>query len=163
MQVFFSRKTPGRIYSIINKTIIMVTLHFDTRIDAPAEKVWKVLWDDASYRSWTSAFSEGSHAESDWKEGSQIKFLDGKGQGMYSKIDRLVPNKQMSFKHLGELKDGVEQPESIWAGSMENYYLKSSGDSTELSVDVDITEDFQDYFKEAFPKALENVKRLAEN
>ncbi|HYG50215.1 MAG TPA: SRPBCC domain-containing protein [Flavobacteriales bacterium] len=142
----------------------MKTLHFNVKINAPKEKVWKTLWDDVTYRKWTSAFSEGSHAVSDWKEGSTVHFLDGKGAGMYSKIAKLVPNEFMSFSHQGEIKDGKEQPaNSEWSGSHENYTLKEVNDSTELLVDLDSVGEFEQYFTEVFPKALANVKNLAEN
>ena len=49
----------------------MEKLHYDIAINATPEKVWKVLWTDQTYREWTSAFSEGSHAKTDWKEGSK--------------------------------------------------------------------------------------------
>ena len=45
---------------------------FTIDINAPREKVWDVLWQDDSYRKWTSVFSEGSHAETDWKKGSKV-------------------------------------------------------------------------------------------
>ena len=51
-------------------------------ITAPASHVWKILWADDTYRQWTSAFNPGSYAESDWKEGSKIKFLSPGGDGM---------------------------------------------------------------------------------
>jgi hypothetical protein len=38
------------------------------------------MWDDSTYRQWTSAFSEGSHAVSDWKEGSKVLFLSPEGE-----------------------------------------------------------------------------------
>ncbi len=91
----------------------MQKLNFSININAPKEKVWKVLWDDATYREWTSAFSEGSYAVTDnWKEGSEVKFLDPKGSGMVSKVAANRPNEFMSFEHLGEVKDGVEDRSS---------------------------------------------------
>ena len=87
----------------------MNTLHFKTNINAPKEKVWKILWDDKTYREWTSAFMEGSYAESDWKEGSKICFLAPGGSGMFSIIEKKIPNEQMTFKHLGEIKEGKEE------------------------------------------------------
>jgi hypothetical protein len=61
------------------KTNYMEKLNFSINISAPKDKVWQTLWDDASYREWTSAFAEGSYAETDnWKEGSEVKFLDPK-------------------------------------------------------------------------------------
>ncbi|MDB5247588.1 MAG: Activator of Hsp90 ATPase 1 family protein [Segetibacter sp.] len=145
----------------------MEKLTFSTTINAPKEKVWEVLWNDSTYRKWTSVFSEGSCVETDWKEGSKILFLDGKGQGMVSIIETSRPNEFMSFKHLGEVKDGVEDTESEavkkWAGAMENYILNEVNGATEVSVEVDISDDFKEYFLKTFPKAIEQVKVLSEN
>ncbi|MEO5600914.1 MAG: hypothetical protein ABIR06_08305 [Cyclobacteriaceae bacterium] len=71
-------------------------------IDAPQKKVWEILWSDASYQEWTSVFSPGSRAESDWKEGDKILLLDGNNNGMVSIIAAKKPYSFMSFKHLGE-------------------------------------------------------------
>ncbi len=73
----------------------------------------------------------------------------------------------MSFKHIGEVKDGVEDVSSekvkSWAGAMENYTLKESDGTTELTVEMDITEDYKDFFMKTFPKGLEQVKVLSES
>jgi uncharacterized protein YndB with AHSA1/START domain len=139
---------------------------FKIAIDAPREKVWNVLWEEDSYRAWTAPFSEGSHAVSDWKKGSKVLFLDGKGMGMVSKIDETIPNEYMSFEHLGSIKDGVEDVSSdeakSFAGAHENYTLKEAGGKTELIVDMDIDDQYKDYFTQTFPKALAKVKELAE-
>jgi hypothetical protein len=144
----------------------MQTLHFNINIQAPAKKVWEILWNDDTYRQWTKAFSETSYAKSDWKEGSKILFLDGQGSGMYSTIAKKIPNEFMSFKHIGEVKDNVEQPltpeSESWSGSMENYTLKENNGNTQLSVDVDIVDEHKDTFEKMFPEALNNVKRLSE-
>ena len=140
---------------------------FKIAIDAPREKVWNVLWADDTYQAWTKPFSEGSHAVTDWKKGSKVLFLDGKGSGMVSTIDETVPNEVMSFKHLGVVKDGVEDTESAevkgWAGAHEIYTLKDVKGKTELIVDIDINDDFKDYFSNTFPVALQKVKELAEH
>lgn len=146
----------------------MKKLHFETTIRASRQKVWNVLWDDATYRQWTSAFSEGSYAVSDWKEGSRIQFLSPSGEGMYSQIERLVPWEFMSFRHLGEIKDGKEQPwhqdehTEGWNGSHENYTLSEEGGNTKLAVELNSTDEFALYFSEIFPKALAKVKEIAE-
>ena len=106
----------------------METKQFKRTIAAPPEKVWSTLWDDATYREWTSVFAEGSRAETDWKKGSKVLFLDGKGSGMVSTILENKPNEFMSFKHLGIVKDGVEDTTSAeteeWANAVESYTLK---------------------------------------
>ncbi len=144
----------------------MKKINFSIQIDAPKTQVWQILWDDATYPKWTSAFAEGSTAETDWQEGSKVLFGDGKGSGMVSKIARLVPNEFMSFEHLGEIKNGVEDFETAeakgWAGSLENYTLTEKDGGTRLDVELDSQESFEDYFSETFPKALQKVKELAE-
>ena len=144
----------------------MKRINFTSHINASPEKVWNVLWNDSTYRQWTSAFSEGSYAESDWKEGSSIHFLSPKGDGMFSIIDKLIPNEIMSFTHLAIMKEGVKQPEDettkAWSGSKEIYTLKRSGNRTDLKVELDSTDEFADYFSNTFPLALEKVKSLAE-
>ena len=144
----------------------MEKIRFSIDIKASPEKVWKVLWDEATYKQWTSMFSEGSYAISDWNEGSKILFLSPDGEGMFSTIARKKPNETMSFQHLGVVKGGKEQPEDEetkkWSGAMENYYLNGNNGSTELTVEMDVTEEYEKYFKDAFPKALEKIKQLAE-
>lgn len=145
----------------------MERLNFSININAPKEKVWKVLWDDSSYREWTSAFSEGSYAEThNWKEGTEVKFLDPNGSGMVSIVAANKPNEYMSFKHLGEVKDGLEDRSSDkikeWAGAMENYTLKEKDGVTELAVNMDTADEYKDMFMKMWPNALDNVKTLSE-
>lgn len=145
----------------------MEKLVFSISITATPEKVWNILWADATYRKWTSAFMEGSYAVTDWKEGSKVLFLDGRGMGMVSRIAVNRPNEYMSIEHLGEVKDGVEDTTSdrvkAWAGAHENYTLKKINDQTELTIDMDITKEFKEMFAQIWPKALANVKTLSEN
>ena len=82
----------------------MTQLTFTTNIKATKDKVWEILWNDATYREWTRVFSEGSYAVSDWKEGSKVQFLSNDGDGMYSIIEKSSPGRYMSFKHLGVVK-----------------------------------------------------------
>ncbi|HLG38734.1 MAG TPA: SRPBCC domain-containing protein [Chitinophagaceae bacterium] len=145
----------------------MKKLNFSTNINAPKEKVWSTLWNDATYRAWTSAFAEGSYAKTDdWKEGSNILFLDGKGNGMVSMVSKNKPNEYMSFKHIGVVKEGVEDTSSEavkgWSGAMENYALKEENGKTTLLVEMDATDEFSDYLEKTWPKALEKLKSLAE-
>ena len=72
----------------------------------------------------------------------------------------------MSFKHLGEVKDGVEDTESdaikSWACAFENYTLKEVDGGTELSVDMDIDTAYKETFEKMFPNALAQVKIITE-
>lgn len=145
----------------------MRKIHFSIDIDAPATVVWKTLWEDSCYRAWTAVFSEGSHAVTDWQEGSKVLFLDGKGNGMHSTIKTCIPNVQMSIKHIGCVKDGAELPPdevgAAWSGAMEEYFLTAaSTEKTLLEVIMDSDDAFENYFQTTFPKALATVKAIAE-
>lgn len=145
----------------------MEKLHYETKINAPARKVWEVLFSDDTYRQWTSPFAEGSYTETDWKEGSKVLFLTPEKNGMSSRIKTSQPYKFLSFEHLGEVKNGVEDYDSEkvkeWAGSTENYSLEESDGSTRLSIDMDSLDgDFKVYLDKTWPVALQKVKELAE-
>ncbi|HEX6914212.1 MAG TPA: SRPBCC domain-containing protein [Chitinophagaceae bacterium] len=140
---------------------------FSATIHAPKEKVWQVLWSEETYPAWTAAFAEGSRAETDgWKQGTTVRFLDGRGSGMISRVAENRPNEFMSFEHLGVIHNGVEDTESEevkkWKGSKENYYLEERDGNTELKVEMDISEEWKDYFLKTWPRALENIRKLSE-
>lgn len=139
---------------------------FKVTINAPREKVWYALWNNKTYVEWTSVFSPGPFPETDWKEGSKILFLDNKGQGMVSRIAKKKDNEFMSFEHLGVVLNGVEetsgQQAQEWSGAKENYTLKEVNGKTELTVELDITDEFKDYFLKTWPKALEKLKSIVE-
>jgi hypothetical protein len=156
--VFFIIVTP------INQTMEKISYAID--IQAPRDVVWKTLWNDVTYRKWTSVFSEGSYVEATWLKGSGVRFLTPEGNGMYSTIAELVPNEVMAFKHLGVIKGGVEQPADEetkkWQGAVEKYTLRENGGVTLLSVEMEAASEHKEYFEKTFPRALELVKELAE-
>jgi len=85
---------------------------------------------------------------------------------MVSMIAAHRPNEFMSFKHLGMMKNGVEDTTSdavsSWAGPLENYTLTENSDISTLLVEMDTAEDFKDYFMKTWPLAMERIKGLAE-
>ncbi|RYY54465.1 MAG: SRPBCC domain-containing protein [Chitinophagaceae bacterium] len=148
----------------------METLDFKKQIEASRARVWEVLWGEDTYPKWTSPFCAGSVAESDWQEGSEIKFLDAKGSGMLAVIKKKVPGEYMSFVIEGMVDNGKEVREGPsvddWKGGQENYTLLESGGGTELK--VHLTSDGMDpdmlaFFKDAWPKALDKLDELATN
>ena len=145
----------------------MKTLQFTIEINAPTSKVWRVLWDDATYRQWTTAFCEGSYAVSNWNEGDSIHFLDPNGNGMYSIIDKKVDNQLMSFRHIGNILKLEEMPldeeTKLWSNSKETYELKEGNNQTTLTVTIDTLDNYVGFFNESMPKAIELIKNLSEN
>ncbi len=139
----------------------MVTLKYKIYIDAARDKVWEKLWKDENYRQWTEAFNPESHAVSDWNESDEIRFLDGKNNGMFGLIETKIDNEVMVFKHLGDILDGQDM-EREWAGAREQYFLLERDGKTKLKVSVDVLAEYVDYMNEAFPKALEALKSISE-
>jgi hypothetical protein len=144
----------------------MTTLEFKIEINAPKEKVWDVLWNEETYKQWTSVFGEGTYAVSDWKEGSKIHFLSPNGDGMNSIIYKKIDNEYIAFKHLSEIKNFQEMPvddgTQEWAGAMETYRLTENNGLTVLEAKMDSVKKYVDYFRTAFPKGLDLVKKLSE-
>ena len=140
---------------------------YSTIINAPRERVWQELWGDGSYEKWTSAFSEGSTVKTDWEEGGKILFVNAENEGMIARIQEKKAPEKMVFKHLGMVdKNGNEDFDSEkvkgWSGAEEIYFLKENGQKTNLVVEMDLDENYEDYFEEAWPKAFEKLKELAE-
>jgi uncharacterized membrane protein len=145
----------------------MQKITYSSTMNAPRDKIWKVMLEDATYRQWTSAFQEGSYAVTDWKEGSKALFLTPEGNGMVSRIVAHRPNEFLSIAHLGTVKSGVEDTASeegkAWAGAHETYTLRDVGGVSMLTVEMDVTDEYRKYFDETWPKALSKLKALAES
>lgn len=145
----------------------MKRLEFTIEISASKEKIWGVLWEDATYRDWVSVFCEGTYVKTNWNEGDSVHFLTPDGKGMNSIIEKKVELQYIAFKHISELENFEPQPvdeaASEWSGGMEIYELIPNQSSVTLKVLMDTLEKYIDYFETTFPKALERVKELSEN
>ncbi|TCC93172.1 SRPBCC domain-containing protein [Pedobacter hiemivivus] len=144
----------------------MKKLEYSIAINASPERVWEIIVGKDTYGQWTAPFSEDSSVETDWKKGSKALFLDGKGNGMVSEIVESIPGKFLSIHHLGEVKDGVEDPTTYqgeqWGDALENYTLKEVDGKTLWLVNMDMNEEYVQYMDDAWPLALAKVKELAE-
>ncbi|NJB84321.1 hypothetical protein GGR26_000066 [Lewinella marina] len=141
-------------------------LQFSIDIEAERSAIWQALWEDSSYREWTAVFAEGSHAVTDhWKEGSKVLFLAPDRSGIYSIVERHVPNEVMKFRHLGLVTAGQEQPlddtTRQWSGTTESYTLTEGEQGTTLAVEIDVLDEHLDFMKDTFPRALKKVARLS--
>ncbi|MCU0285197.1 MAG: SRPBCC domain-containing protein [Acidobacteria bacterium] len=144
----------------------MKKLHFSIEIEAPKEKVWHTMLDQESFKVWSAEFMQGSYYEGAWEEGEKIKFLDPEGNGMSSIIAEHRPYEFTSIKHLGIIKDGIEDMESPeskkWVPAYENYTFRQRDGVTEVSVDMDVLEDFAKMMEDMWPKALVKLKTICE-
>lgn len=134
-------------------------------IDIKAEKIsiWKALWDLNSYKEWAGVFFEGSYAVTDnWEEGTKVYFLASNQSGIYSAIEKHIPNKIMQFRHIGNVIEGKEQPiddeTRKWSGATENYALFEGKDMNTLMVEIDVMDEHLEFMTNTFPLALEKIK-----
>lgn len=138
-------------------------LQFSVDIKAEKAKIWKVLWNENSYRDWASVFFEGSYAVSNnWEEGSKVLFLVPDQSGIYSTIEVHIPNKTIKFKHIGNVLKGKEQlvdeDAKKWCGATEIYTLIEGIGYNTLTVEIDVLNEHLDFMTSTFPKALERIK-----
>ncbi|WP_158858903.1 SRPBCC family protein [Lunatibacter salilacus] len=146
---------------------------YKVEINAPAEKTYDVmlgLSEKSTYDQWTSIFSPTSTFEGSWEKGGKLYFIgfdeNGKKGGMVARVVENTPSQFVSLQHYGIL-DGeqeiVEGPQvDEWAGGFENYTFERNGEKTDVTVDVDVTEDHLEYFDTTYPKALEKLKEIVE-
>ena len=147
-----------------------IVLHFEININASAEKVYNIMLADKTYSKWTSAFNPTSRFMGSWEKGSKILFIgtdeNGKVGGMVSIISENIPNKYVGIDHVGiidgdkELTSGPVVKE--WAGVSENYTFTENNGSTQVSVDMGTNDEFEAYFSETYPKALNILKAICE-
>lgn len=147
------------------------TLHFEITIKAPVEKVWEMMLGPETYKLWTVVFDPTSYYEGSWEEGSSIKFLGASGDGMFSEIAKNDPQKFLSIRHLGIVKNGKEDKESEeskkWGDAYENYTFIDKGGETDLKIDLEMesspeSREMAAMFTEMWPNALSKLKELCE-
>jgi len=135
-------------------------------IDASPERVWDVLLDDATYRQWTAEFMAGSYAETDWQEGSTVRFLDPSGSGLLAHIAASRHPELVDIEYDGLVADGKDDTESDHAreyrGSRETYRLSRTPSGTHLDISADMAEQYYDDMVAAWDRALAKAKALAE-
>ncbi len=135
-------------------------------VDAPRERVWEVLTGDATYRQWTAEFAEGSYAETDWQEGSNVRFLGPDGTGLVGRVAASRRPELLDVEYVGVVGGGSDDTESelarAWAGTHETYRLTEAGGGTHLAISAPMEDAYYDDMVGAWDRALATVKELAE-
>ena len=151
----------------------MKKLQFSIKVNAPVSNVYEAmlgLKSKSTYEQWTSQFNPTSTYDGNWNKGSKILFVgtDEKGEkgGMVSEVVENIPDQYVSVRHYGLVKDDKEITEGPevekWAGGIENYTFEDNNGTTEITVDLDATDDFVEYMNQTYPKALEKLKENCE-
>jgi hypothetical protein len=138
-------------------------LNFSIDITAEKNKIWKALWNERFYRDWAGVFFKGSYAVTDdWKEGSKVHFLTPDQSGIYSIIEKHIPDKTIQFTHIGKVVGGKEQAiddeTKKWSGAKETYTLTEGKNAITLKVEIDVMKEHLEFMTNTFPKALKKIK-----
>lgn len=152
----------------------MKKVQFKTIINAPVSKVYRTmlgLENKSTYEAWTAEFNPTSTFEGSWQKGSKILFIgtgeDGEKGGMVAEIAENIPNRLVSIRHYGILKGDTEitsgEEVEKWAGGLENYSFEEHKQVTTVTVEVDVVDEYMDYFQTTYPKALKKLKEIIEN
>ncbi|MGB6083680.1 SRPBCC family protein [Moheibacter sp.] len=149
----------------------MKKLTYRMEIKAPKERVFEKMIGRDTYKQWTAEFNPTSDFEGGWNKGDKIRFVgvteEGKKQGMLARIEENIPNEFISIHHYGIVDGENEVTEGpmveSWTPSYENYSLSQENEITNLMVEVDVSDEYIEYFDETWPKALLKLKEISEN
>lgn len=147
----------------------MIRLNFSIEIIAPIAQVFDAmlgLSKKETYNNWCSVFNPTSTYEGEWKKDAKIYFVgtdkEGNKAGMISEVLEFIPNELVTIRHYGFLQNGEEITSGpiveSWSGGLEMYSYKTNGEQTIVTVELDTTSDYIDYFNEMYPKALLRLK-----
>jgi len=142
----------------------MKQMQFQVEIYAPKEKVWDTLWHDKTFRQWAGIIDPGTYMVGKLKEDNEVQFISAEnGYGVTSLIEKLMPNEFLLLRHQTDTQDnGNQEREEEWTGGQESYALTENAGTTTLTVAFDVPPELKEYFVVNYPKALEQLKALAE-
>ncbi|MCB9034771.1 MAG: SRPBCC domain-containing protein [Chitinophagales bacterium] len=151
----------------------MQKIQYKKAINASAQKVYETmlgLKDKTTYEYWTATFNPTSTYEGSWNKGSKILFVgmdeNGKKGGMVSEIVAHEPANFVSIRHYGFLDGDTEittgEQVEKWASGHENYSFEEEHNITTVTVEMDVIDEYLDYFNNTYPKALDKLKEIAE-
>ena len=129
-------------------------------INAPVVVVWDALVDPEMIRQ----YMFGTHAISDWKEGSPIVFKgewEGKAYEDKGVILRLEPQRLMQYSYFSPLSGRPDTPENYQTITIE---LSSQGTGTLLSLSQDnnASEQAREHSEKNWGMVLLDLKNLLE-
>ena len=82
---------------------------------------------------------------------------------MTSLVEKLTAGEFLLFRHSADTQEsGKREREDEWTGGKESYRLTEKDGTTTLTTVFDVSSEMEQYFKDNYPKALEQVKVMAE-
>jgi hypothetical protein len=145
----------------------MKRINYKVKINKSKDVVWDTMLNPDTYMSWASAFSPNSQYKGEWKEGSFIDFFDPDMGGTRALLEEVRPYEYIQALHTAILnREGEEDRQSDiakkWIGVTEAYSFSENDGITELTIDIETHEDFEQMFNEGWAKALPKLKAICE-
>jgi len=142
----------------------MKEVQFVVEIHASREKVWDILWQDETFREWAGIIDPGTFMVGELKEGNEVQFISAEnGYGVTSLVEKVTPGEFLLLRHEADTQDtGKDLREKEWTGGKESYSLVEKDGITTLTTTFDVPPELEEYFNDAYPKALQRAKELAE-
>lgn len=146
----------------------MKEIVFKKEINAPKKKVWNTMLEADSYKQWTDVAWPGSTFEGEWKKNSDIRFVGPDSSGTLAHITEYEPYDRVVAKHIAILLQGGSEDRNSeaaqnWIGTLESYYFDEQDGKTKLTVKLNITPEWEQMFRDGWPKALDKLKEIVEN
>lgn len=143
----------------------MKELQFSIEIHAISQRVWDTLWQDETFRQWAGLIDPGTYMVGELQEGNKIQFISAEnGYGVTSLVEKIVEGEYMLLRHQADTQNsGANERGKEWTGGSESYTLTEMDGVTTLTAAFDVPEEMEAYFNDAYPKALNRVKELAED
>lgn len=140
----------------------MKEYQFSISIIAPKEKVWFIMWNDNTFRDWANFIDEGMYMVGEMKEGNNIHFISPiNNYGVISKIEKLIPNEYIVFKHQVDTIGNVKR-DNEWSGGTESYNLSFKDGITTLITKTELPINQIETFNTFVPQSLNRIKELSE-
>jgi uncharacterized protein YndB with AHSA1/START domain len=129
-------------------------------IDAPADRVWKVITDPAAVKE----FMFGADLETDWTEGSPIAWRgewEGKPYEDKGEILEVDPGHKLVHTHFSPLGGEEDKPENYHTLT---WTLEDQDGATALTLSQDhnANEDAAEHSKGMWDMLVADVKKIAE-
>ena len=131
-----------------------------TTIDAPASRVWDALVDPPSIQQ----YMFGTNVESDWKEGSAIRWKgewQGKAYEDKGVIRKIEPPRVLQYTHFSPLAGLPDQPENYHTVTIELNERDGRTDVT-LSQDNNPTDEAREHSEKNWRMMLDGLKKFVE-
>lgn len=139
-------------------------MQFSVQINSSKDKVWNTLWDDKTFKIWANILDEGTYMVGELIKGNQIQFISSiNGYGVTSLVEKVVPNEYLLLKHSADTQNtGKNERDKQWTGGEEVYSLTEKNGVTTLLATFDVPAELEQYFNDAYPRAFNKIKELAE-